>query len=147
MKQHLSVFVAIVLVPALGIAGFAPAGGAKKKKTEVEGSWKLTKGGKGAPQRITFSGSKFVLTFAEDRVFKGTFKLNTEENPSWMDMKLLSGPEEKYMGKVALCIYKFDGDAFIWCASVPGRKRRPPQFAETMGDARLLLGTYKKDKK
>jgi uncharacterized protein (TIGR03067 family) len=54
------------------------------------------------------------LSFALSSVhaFKGTFKLNTEENPSWMDMTFVSGPEEKYTGKVALCIYRFDADEF-----------------------------------
>lgn len=147
MKYRVSVFVMIVAVLAVSIVSFAPAVGEKKKKTEVEGTWKLTKGGKGAPMGITFSDNNFVLTFAADRVLKGTFKLNTKENPSWMDIRILSDSEEMYKGKTALCIYNFDGDVFLWCASIPGRKRRPQQFAETMGDARLLFGRYKKDKK
>ena len=145
MKHHLSIFVAIF--GALSMAGFAPAGGEKDKKTEVEGAWKLTKGGKGAPKQITFLGSNFVLTFDEDRVFKGTFKLNTTENPSWMDMTIQSGPEEKYKDKVILCIYSFDSEFLNWCATAPGSKRRPQQFVEVMGDARLFLGAFEKDKK
>jgi hypothetical protein len=104
MNQTVPVFVPFVLVAALVNTAFPPEGGVKPKKTEVEGSWKLAKGGKGVPKQITFSGNKFVLTFAEDRVLKGTFKLNTKENPSWMDMTILSDSVEKYTGKVTLCI-------------------------------------------
>jgi len=146
MMQRLSLFVAIAFLAILGSVRLAPAGGDKKQKTEVEGSWKLVKGGKDAPKQITFKDNKFVLKLAEDRVFEGTFKLNTDENPSWMDMTFSSGPEE-YKGKVALCIYNFDGEAFNWCAAIPGKKRRPQQFVEVMGDVRLLLGTYERDKK
>ena len=128
---------------ALIISNYAPAG----EKTEVEGSWKLTKGGKGAPKRIAFAGKNFVLTFDEDRVFKGTFKLNTAENPSWMDLTIQSAADEKYKDKVILCIYNFDGDVFNWCATAPGSKRRPQQFVEVMGDVRLFLGAFEKDKK
>jgi uncharacterized protein (TIGR03067 family) len=146
MKTNTSLIAAFAILAILGNVRLAPAGGDKKLKTEVEGSWKLTKGGKGAPKQITFKENKFVLKFDEDRVYEGTFKLNTDENPSWMDMTFTSGPDD-YKGKVALCIYNFDAESFNWCAGIPGRKRRPQQFAEVMGDVRLLLGTFERDKK
>jgi uncharacterized protein (TIGR03067 family) len=147
MKLNSALMAAIAVFAILGSVRFAPAGGDKKQKTEVEGSWKLVKGGKGAPKQLTFKDNKFVLKFAEDRVFEGTFKLNTDENPSWMDLTISSGSDETYKGKVVQCIYNFDAEVFNWCASMPGRPRRPQQFVEVMGDVRLLLGMYEKDKK
>lgn len=135
-------FAGVVIVGTL--SNFQPQAATGNAKTEVEGVWKLEKGGKGSPTMLMFSGNKFVVTFPDDRKFQGTFTINTNENPSWMDMKFESGTEDRFNGKTALCIYKFDADEFIWCASIPGRKRRPPEFAEVMGDARLLLGTFKK---
>jgi uncharacterized protein (TIGR03067 family) len=147
MQRNSFLIVAAAILATLAGGRFVPADGDKKHKTEVEGSWKLVKGGKDVPKQLTFKGNKFVLKFAEDRVYEGTFKLNTDENPSWMDLTFSSGSDETYKGKVALCIYSFDGEAFNWCASIPGRKRRPQQFVDVMGDARLLLGVYEKDKK
>lgn len=145
MTLRWSVYMAEALVAGFAMAGFASALG--EKKTEVEGSWKLAKGGKGAPTKLTFSGNNFILTFDEKREYKGTFKLNMDENPSWMDMTFVSGPDDEFKGKTALCIYAFDAETFKWCATKPGGKRRPQQFAETMGDVRLFLGNYEKDKK
>ena len=149
MRNKLGLMIVAALVIGLGVAGFVPASGEKDKdkKTEVEGAWKLDKGGKGAPAKLVFKNREFTLTFDEERVYKGTFTIDTKENPSWMDLTFVSGPDDKFKDKKALCIYNFDGEFFMWCASMPGSKRRPPQFVEIMGDARLLLGYYKMEKK
>jgi uncharacterized protein (TIGR03067 family) len=146
MKQSLNVSVAIALTVGLGAVHWAAAGDKKKTETEVEGAWKLVKGGKGAPNKITFTGNKFVLTLPDDRVLEGTFKLNTKEIPSWMDMTISGGSDETDKGKVVLGIYSLD-EGLNWCSAIPGRKRRPQEFAEVMGDARLLLGKYVREKK
>ena len=147
MFQHLFATVLLLFFAFFSIVAEESTAGEKAKKTEVEGIRKLDEGKENGPKRITFTNNKFELHFSEDRVMKGTFKINTEENPSWMDMTILSDTEEKFKGKVALCIYKFDGEFFYWCAARPGRKRRPQEFVEIMGDARLILGKFKMEKK
>lgn len=141
MKINVRTIVALLI---LSIA--TPLSIGAEKETEVEGKWTLEKGGRGVPKNIQFTGNNFVISLADERVLKGTFKLNTKENPSWMDLKITSDTLEQTKGKNVLCIYKFEGEKLVWCASIPGRKRRPPQFANVMGDARLLLGTYKFEK-
>lgn len=143
MMQRVSFFMILILMIGTGsVYADEP-----KEKTEVEGTWKLVKGGRGAPTQLTFTGSKFTLTLAKDRVLKGTFKLNSKENPGEMDLTITADSGNRFQNKVTLCIYKFDVDKLVWCASIPGRKRRPPEFAEVMGDARLLLGTYEMARK
>lgn len=127
----------------LAFAATAPADDAKdKKKTDLEGTWKAVK--KDAPvKQIKFTGHKFEATI-HGKKYKGTFKLNDDENPSHIDLKIAESEEEKHKGKTALGIYEFQGDNIRWCSSQPGRKRRPGQFVKVMGDARLLLVTLKK---
>ena len=117
----------------------------KPKKTDLEGTWVATKE-KSQVSKIVFKGNTFVVTMGENTI-KGTFKLNDNENPSHIDMKITSAAEEKFKGKTALGIYEFKGDNFRWCSSHPGRKRRPTQFKSVMGDARLLLVELKPAKK
>ena len=122
----------------------ADAGDTKSKKTELEGTWKAVKKDS-TVQQLKFVGNKFEVTIA-GKVHKGTFKLNTKENPSYIDMKITKSAEEKFKGKTALGIYDFQDGNLRWCSSQPGRKRRPQQFASQMGDARLILATFKKTK-
>jgi uncharacterized protein (TIGR03067 family) len=116
----------------------------KSKKTGLEGTWIAVKKDSAA-QRLKFAGNTFEATI-DGKTLKGTFKLNDEENPMHIDLKITKSTAEKYKGKTALGIYEFVGENIRWCSSQPGRKRRPGQFATRMGDARLLLGTFKKKK-
>ena len=126
----------------IGVASHSAGGDAKSKKTELEGTWNAIKKDSAAKQ-LKFVGNKFEATL-DGKVFKGTFTLNTDKNPLWIDMKITESAEEKYKGKTALGIYEFQGENLRWCSSRPGRKRRPVQFASQMGDARLLLATFKR---
>jgi uncharacterized protein (TIGR03067 family) len=116
----------------------------KSKKTGLEGTWIAVKKDSAAKQ-FKFTGNKFEATIG-GKTLKGTFKLNDDENPMHLDLNITESTEEKYKGKTALGIYEFVGENIRWCSSQPGRKRRPGQFATRMGDARLLLGTFKKKK-
>lgn len=127
-----------------GVAAPLAGEDAKPKKTDLEGTWKFVKK-ESAVQQLKFTGDAFEATI-EGKVYKGTFKLNDDENPLQIDMKITTSPEDKHKGKTALGIYEFQGANLRWCTSTPGRKRRPSQFADRMGDARLLLGTFKKAK-
>lgn len=128
----------------LGVSA-SPADDAKSKKTALEGTWKAV-GKDAAVQQVKFTDNKFELKMGES-VYKGTFKLNDNENPMHLDMTITETPVEKHKGKTALGIYEFAGENIRWCSSQPGRKRRPGQFAKTMGDVRLLLVTFTKQKK
>ena len=122
----------------------ADAGDAKSKQTDLEGTWKSVKKGS-AVQQLKFTGNKFEATIA-GKIHKGTFKLNTKENPAYIDIKITKSPKERFKGKTALGIFDFQDGNLRWCSSQPGRKRRPQQFAKQMGDALLILGTFKKKK-
>jgi len=117
---------------------------AKSKKSALEGAWQAVKKDSAA-QQLKFTGNKFEATI-NGKAIKGTFKLNDDENPMHIDLKITASTEEKNKGKTALGIYEFVGENIRWCSSQPGRKRRPGQFANRMGDALLLLGTFKKKK-
>ena len=128
----------------IGVASHSAAADAKSKKTDLEGTWNAVKKDSAA-QQLKFTGNKFEAKIG-GKVYKGTFKLNNDKNPLWIDMKITESSEKKHKGKTVLGIYEFQGENLRWCASQPGRKRRPTQFAKQMGDARLLLGTFKKKK-
>lgn len=143
MKIRVVNFVACLFV-LIGVAAPSAGEDAKSKKTDLEGTWKSVKKDSRA-QQLKFTGNKFEATL-DGKVYKGTFKLNNDENPLQIDMKITESPEDKHKGKTALGIYEFQGEKLRWCSSQPGRKRRPTQFAATMGDARLLLASFKKAK-
>ena len=94
---------------------------------------------------MKIAGNKFEVTIG-GKLHKGTFKLNNDENPLQIDMKITETPDEKVKGKTVLGIYEFKGEILRWCSSRPGSKRRPTQFAKVMGDARLRWATLKKVK-
>lgn len=136
-----------VLATMLVLSSFAAstrADDAKSKKTDLEGTWQAV-GKDGHVQRMKFTGNKFEATI-HGKLYKGTFKLNNDENPLEIDIKITQTPVERHKGKTALGIYEFQGEHLRWCSSQPGRKRRPSQFAAVMGDARLLLAKLKKAK-
>lgn len=141
MTTHLASPLAGLLV-LLGFAAPAIGDDAKSKKTDLEGTWKAVKKGS-AVRQIKFVGDRFEATIY-GKTLKGTFKLNNDENPLQIDLKITESSEERYKGKTALGIYDFQGENLRWCSSQPGRKRRPQQFASRMGDARLILATLKK---
>jgi uncharacterized protein (TIGR03067 family) len=132
------------LVVLLGAASPSPGKDKKSKKTALEGTWQAVKKDSVA-QELKFTGNTFEAKI-NGKTCKGTFKLNDDENPMHLDLKITESTAEKYKGKTALGIYEFVGENIRWCSSQPGRKRRPGQFASRMGDARLLLGTFKKKK-
>lgn len=132
------------LILVLGVAAPSVCEDAKTKKTALEGTWKAVEK-ESAVQQLKFAGDKFEMTMG-GKTYKGTFKLNDNENPMHLDMTITDSPEEKRKGKTALGIYEFQGENIRWCSSQPGRKRRPGQFASQMGDALLLLATFAKKK-
>lgn len=135
---------ALTLFLFIGIVSHAAGDDSRPKKTELEGTWVAVKKDSGA-QQLIFTGNKFEAKF-NGKVVKGTFTLNNKENPLEIDLKITSSTAAKYKGKTALGIYDFQGANLRWCSSQPGRKRRPSQFARVMGDARLILGTFKQKK-
>ena len=131
----------VALIVSIAFASHSTADDAKPKKTELEGTWNVVKKDNRA-QQLKFTGNKFEAKIG-GKVFKGTFAINTDETPSTIDLKITESEEEKFKGKTALGIYEFQGADLRWCSSQPGRKRRPQQFASQMGDALLLLATFK----
>ena len=144
MTTRLGITVTVLFV-SIGVAWHsADCGDKKSKKTELEGTWKAVKKD-AAVQQLKFTGNKFEATI-RGKVHKGTFKLNTKENPAYIDIKITESAQKRFKGKTALGIFEFQDGNLRWCSSQPGRKRRPQQVASQMGDALLILATLKKQK-
>ena len=84
----------------------------------------------------------FTIEFAENSD-KGTFSINTEKSPKWIDIK--TGAKGPFMGKTLMGVYKLEGDKLILCVDSDG-KIRAEKF-EAPAKSRSMLLTYKRDKK
>jgi uncharacterized protein (TIGR03067 family) len=143
MKTQLGITVLGLFVVA-GFASHATGGDSKSKKTGLEGTWQSVKKDSRV-QQLKIVGNTIEVTIGGN-VHKGTFKLKNKENPLQIDIKIITSPSKRFKGKTALGIYDFQGETLRWCSSQPGRKRRPSQFKKIMGDALLILGSFKKKK-
>jgi uncharacterized protein (TIGR03067 family) len=64
-----------------------------------------------------------------------TFKLDPEQTPKHIDMRIASGAES---GMIALGIYRLDGEVLRICCAAPGQPR-PSAFTTVNGSARANL--------
>ena len=105
---------------------------------EIQGTWKqiaYERDGvtepldeQGWEPRVTFSGNTFVVTLADGSVpIKGTFKLDSTQEPKSMDLTDTFGADA---GKTFLAIYLLHGDRMVFCAADEGQDR--PTSFETM---------------
>ena len=87
--------------------------------------------------RIYFEGDTLNLIETTEEGELVTFKLNEDETPKHIDMKIAKGPDS---GKLALGIYRLDGDSLRICWAAPGQPR-PTAFTtmNEMGVACLSL--------
>ena len=73
---------------------------------------------------------------------EGTLKLDSTKKMATIDLAITSGNDE---GSTQLGIYKFDGEALVFCFSRPGVKDRPTEFTTTEENANILV-TIKRTK-
>ena len=123
----------LMLACGLGIlliVGVAPGGDGKDDAAKLNGKWRAELDGK----KITleFAKDNFTIDF-DGKMFKGTVKVDPKKKPKEMDFTIKEGGNDMYTGKKALAIYEFDGDKLKWCASEPGKDKRPTEFPATEG--------------
>jgi len=92
--------------------------------------------------KLILKGSNYTIQFAENSD-KGTFTLNAEKSPKWIDIK--TGAKGPFFGKTLPGIYKIDDDTLILCLHGDG-KTRPGEF-DAKSKTRNMLLTYKREKK
>ena len=62
-----------------------------------------------------------------DRGYVAKMALKEKEQPPAIDFEIVDGPDD-VKGKIALAIYKLEGDNLTFCVSLPGRTERPTEF-------------------
>jgi uncharacterized protein (TIGR03067 family) len=92
--------------------------------------------------KLILKGKDYTIQFAENSD-KGTFTINTEKSPKWIDIK--TGEKGPFFGKMLPGIYKLDGDTLVLCLHGDG-KTRPGEF-DAPSKTRNMLLTYKREKK
>jgi len=88
---------------------------------------------------VTYTADKFVVT-KEDKIFRGTFSLDTTKTPKQMDTRADNGPGA---GKLFHAIYELDGDTLRVCHATQDGAERPTDF-KTKPDSGQVMITYKR---
>ena len=92
--------------------------------------------------KLTLTADRYKTERGEQVLFDGTYMVNAVKNPPQIDM---IGTEGDLKGKVALGIYKLDGDTLTICYVMPG-KERPAAF-ESQPQSGAFLVVWKRSEK
>src|SRR5262249_19152924 len=101
---------------------------------QLQGAWVSVAGRREV--RLVIAGQRFTFEFIEGSIYMGTFFLDDEMEPRQIDMLIEEGPG-KDKGKIALCIYRLEGDVLRFCPTKPGTDRRLQGFP-SVDDERYL---------
>ncbi len=102
----------------------------------LQGAWEFVAGRREA--EFIFSGYLFAVRFKDGDTYLGTFRLDPQQQPKTMDMRIDEGPD-RHRGKIARCIYELAGDTLRWCTGDPGTEERPGTFPEENAPKYLSL--------
>jgi uncharacterized protein (TIGR03067 family) len=133
----------VLTLGTLVITGLVQGGEGKKDKAALQGTWSATV--KDKKFVLELKGDKFTATIDENEVYKGTFKIDPSQSPKHIDFTIKEG--DKWVNQTSLGLYELKGDKLKWCANEPGKDQRPTEFADKMGDERLLLVVLERQKK
>src|SRR5207253_3991009 len=111
------------------IVGISPAGETKDDLAKLKGKWTFEKDGKNL--ELELAKDTFTISF-DDKVFKGTFKIDPKKKPKEMDLTITEG--DRFQGDTSLAIYEIDGDKLKWCACQPGKGNRATEFPAEAGE-------------
>lgn len=92
--------------------------------------------------KLILAKNDFTIEFAENSD-KGTFTINAEKSPKWIDIK--TGAKGPFFGRMLPGLYKMEGEKLILCVDSDG-KVRPEKF-EAPAKSRIMLLTYQREKK
>ncbi len=102
----------------------------------LQGAW-LSTGGRRQAEFIV-SGYLFAVRFTDGDIYLGTFRLDPQQQPRTMDMRIDEGPAQ-HRGKIARCIYELENDTLRWCTGEPGEEERPKAFPPENAQKYLCL--------
>lgn len=108
----------------------------------LQGVWISIAGRREA--RLTISGDRFVFAFRDGEIYSGNYLLDSNAEPRHMDMRIEEGPA-KYLGQLALCIYRLESDLLRWCPTRPGSGFRLTSFP-SVDDERFLSLVFKPER-
>jgi uncharacterized protein (TIGR03067 family) len=91
----------------------------------LQGAWASVAGRRDA--EFIVSGYLFAVRFKDGDTYLGTFRLDSQQQPRAMDMRIDEGPAH-HRGKMTRCIYELEGETLRWCAGEPGDEERPNAF-------------------
>ncbi|SRR6266545_6352284 len=145
------------LIPFVSLALFLGTAATADDKSDAElkalvGIWKVEKaelGGKDITEVLQvlkfeiLAGGKYTAEHGDNKD-EGTFTVDPSKKPKQMVVKGMSGPSK---GKIIKAIYKLDGDTLTICYDFNADKSEYPQKFESKPDTKLLLTTYKREKK
>jgi uncharacterized protein (TIGR03067 family) len=89
--------------------------------------------------RLTLTADRYKTERGPQVLFDSTYKIDAAKMPAQIDM---IGTEGDLKGKVALGIFKLDGDTLTMCYVMPG-KERPTAF-ESLPESGTFLVTWKR---
>jgi uncharacterized protein (TIGR03067 family) len=132
---------------SLFVISQAAADDAAKEKEKLKGLWQAVSMEANGQQAPADQVKRFQVRFKGDRVVfspeadnrEHTFEVDPSAKPKAMD--LIPGDGQAKGKKLAIAIYKFDGDKLIICIDKEAQTgKRPTQF-ETAGSDGLVLIT------
>jgi uncharacterized protein (TIGR03067 family) len=140
MRTRLLVPILVVLLTPLVVRGEETSAAEMEK---LQGEWKglaLEHEGRAIPVMDgwgwTFAGGEVRLNYVPP-ASKGSYVVDPKQSPKALDLTALEGKE---MGRVSLCIYKFEADRLIICARIPSsQKGRPTEFKSEPGSESGLI--------
>jgi uncharacterized protein (TIGR03067 family) len=138
------------LVTLLAVA--LTAADAPKDAEALQGTWKVVTAEKSGKTQddatefvMVFEKDTFTVKRGGDAIIKGTFKLDPSKSPKTIDMTITEARKEQDKDKEVVGIYQLDKDTLKWCATDPGEKDRPTEFATKEGNRHMFV-TFKKEK-
>jgi uncharacterized protein (TIGR03067 family) len=108
---------------------------------QLQGVWVSASGRRAA--ELVISGYLYAFRFTDGDTYLGTFRLGPDDRPRTMDMRIDEGPA-RHRGKIARCIYVWEGELLRWCPAEPGTEERLAAFPPEE-DHRYLLMTFRRE--
>jgi uncharacterized protein (TIGR03067 family) len=97
---------------------------------ELSGTWEGTDN-TGEPYTIVFTATDWSITHDSGGDWqKGTYTANDNTNPKQLDLYITGSSDNEFISKIALFIYKIDGNTLTLTGSEPGDSYRPLEFSE-----------------
>ncbi|MSR54844.1 MAG: TIGR03067 domain-containing protein [Gemmataceae bacterium] len=86
-------------------------------------------------------GDKYTFEISGTKE-EGTLKLDSSGKVATIELRITAGSDE---GSTQVGIYKFDGEALVFCFARPGVKERPTEFVTSEDNSNILV-TIKRTK-